>query len=279
MTLLFGLLRFLPLVVLHGLGALAGWAIFLGSPRYRLQLQANLRRAVGEVAARRLQWQAAAHAGRMALELPAIWCRPLPKVLALVREVVGAEHLAAARKKGALIVITPHLGCFEMVGQYCASFAPLTALYRPPRKEALAPLMVKGRARGMMSLAPADLSGVRALLRALKRGENVGLLPDQAPQFGEGVWAPFFCQPAYTMTLASRLTEVSGVRALLVWAERLPWGRGYRLHFSPLPPLAGDAMARAQALNAALEALILQCPAQYLWGYNRYKTPAGVAKP
>jgi len=276
MLILFRLLSRLPLVVLHSLGALAGWAVFIASPNYRALLRANLTRAVGPKAARALQWHAAREAGRMALELPAIWCRPIPDMLKLVREVRGLEHLERARAAGSVAVITPHLGCFELVGQYAASMAPLTALYRPPRKPALRPLIEAGRGRGMMKLAPADLSGVRQLLRTLKRGENVGLLPDQAPQNGEGVWANFFGEPAYTMTLAARLIDQPGVTALFVWAERLPWGRGYRLHISPLPRLEGDPAARAAHLNAAMEALILQCPTQYLWGYNRYKTPAGV---
>ncbi len=279
MLLSFRLLSHLPLVVLHALGSLAGWAAYGLSPTYRRQLRANLALAVGPDAARGLYLSAAAEAGRMVMELPAVWARPLPRVWSLVRELRGFELVERAREAGGILVITPHLGCFEMVGQYCASFAPLTALYRPPRRKSLVPVMLAGRGRGQMSLAPADLSGVRQLLRALKRGENVGILPDQAPQFGEGVWADFFGKPAYTMTLASRLIDQPRVTPLLVWAERLAWGRGYRLHFSALPPLSGDPAARAAQLNAALEALILQCPAQYLWGYNRYKTPAGVKAP
>ena len=275
----FRLLSFLPLALLHALGALAGCAAWILSSRYRHQLRANLALAVGLEAARKIELKAAVEAGRMALELPAIWCRSLARMLSLMREVRGFEHVERARAAGGIIFITPHLGCFEIAGQYCASLGPLTALYRPPRRASLAPVMLAGRRRGQMALAPADLSGVRQLLRALKRGENVGLLPDQAPQVGEGVWADFFGKPAFTMTLASRLIDQPGVTALLMWAERLSWGRGYRMHFSPLPPLTGDAAARATQLNAALEALILQCPAQYLWGYNRYKTPAGAKGP
>ena len=275
----FRLLSFLPLALLHALGALAGCAAWILSSRYRHQLRANLALAVGLEAARKIELKAAVEAGRMALELPAIWCRSLARMLSLMREVRGFEHVERARAAGGIIFITPHLGCFEIAGQYCASLGPLTALYRPPRRASLAPVMLAGRRRGQMALAPADLSGVRQLLRALKRGENVGLLPDQAPQVGEGVWADFFGKPAFTMTLASRLIDQPGVTALLMWAERLSWGRGYRMHFSPLLPLTGDAAARATQLNAALEALILQCPAQYLWGYNRYKTPAGAKGP
>ena len=105
------------------------------------------------------------------------------------------------------------------------------------------------------------------------------MLPDQAPRTGEGVWLPFFGRPAYTMTLAARLTE-TGAIPLLAWGERLPNGQGFRLHFSPpTAPIEGDTIARAACINREMEQLIRQQPAQYLWGYNRYKHPAGAEPP
>jgi KDO2-lipid IV(A) lauroyltransferase len=136
-----------------------------------------------------------------------------------------------------------------------------------------------GRARAQLHLAAADLGGVRTLLKALRRGEAVGMLPDQAPKVGEGRWLDFFGKPAYTMTLAARLTE-SGAAVLMVWAERLPGGAGYHFRLqAPSQPLCGNTEERAQQINHEIEALIRQCPEQYLWGYNRYKRPAGAEAP
>ncbi len=155
---------------------------------------------------------------------------------------------------------------------------PLTVLYRPPRKAALKPLVEGARARGKLFLAPANLGGVRLLLKALKRNETVGVLPDQVPQHGEGVWADFFGKPAYTMTLPAKLQQLSKAPIILAYAERRPRGQGYLLHFVEFGQLAeGSPQQQARALNAAMEALIARCPAQYLWSYQRYKTPAGVA--
>jgi KDO2-lipid IV(A) lauroyltransferase len=129
-------------------------------------------------------------------------------------------------------------------------------------------------------MVPTDISGVRGMLKALRRGETVGILPDQAPSAGEGVWLPFFGKPAYTMTLAGRLTESGRVRVIVGFAERLPHGRGFDLHFAPVEePLVGDTHARAAVINRAAESIIRRCPAQYLWGYNRYKVPAGAEPP
>ncbi|HET7775712.1 MAG TPA: lysophospholipid acyltransferase family protein, partial [Azospira sp.] len=182
-----------------------------------------------------------------------------------------------------IIFLTPHLGCFEITAQYYARQsallrpqAPITVLFRPPKLAWLGRIIAAGRARGEhLKLAPADLSGVRALIRALKRKEAVGLLPDQAPGAGEGKWLPFFGRPAYTMTLAARLSEAGG-RVIFAYAERLPGGRGYHLQLqAPTTPLAGDTVTRAARINEELEGLIRQCPTQYLWGYNRYKRPRG----
>ena len=178
-----------------------------------------------------------------------------------------------------IVFLTPHLGCFEITAQYYASHAPITVLYRPPKYAFLQELIETGRQRENLHLAPADVSGVRSLVKALKRGQAVGLLPDQAPKVGEGVWADYFGKPAYTMTLAARLTE-TGATTIFAWAERLPGGRGYHMRLRPaLSELAGDTKDRACQINREIEALVRECPTQYLWGYNRYKRPAGAEAP
>lgn len=120
-------------------------------------------------------------------------------------------------------------------------------------------------------MAPADLSGVKKLLKALKKGEAIGILPDQTPKAGEGVWVNFFNQPAYTMTLAAKLSQ-SKASVVYAVAERLPKSAGFKLCFyAPQQKLNGSIECRAQMINHDIEMLIATCPAQYLWGYNRFK--------
>jgi KDO2-lipid IV(A) lauroyltransferase len=89
-----------------------------------------------------------------------------------------------------------------------------------------------------------------------------------------GVWAPFFGRDAYTMTLSVRLARQAGATPLLAWGERLPRGRGYVIHLRALrEPLADDMRQAAAQVNAEMERLVRECPAQYLWGYARYKAP------
>jgi Kdo2-lipid IVA lauroyltransferase/acyltransferase len=139
-------------------------------------------------------------------------------------------------------------------------------------------LVEGGRARNNLLLAPATLAGVRILVRELKKGFTVGILPDQTPQQGEGIWVDYFGRPAYTMTLPAKLQQMSGSNVVLTYAERLPKGKGYRVHFVPFGRLPeGSLQAQALAINVAMEQLIARCPAQYFWSYNRYKVPPGVA--
>ena len=280
MVLLFRILSHLPLAWLHRLGALLGWLAWLFSPTYRRHMREYMVLALGETEARRVRSSAIANAGRSALELPRIWLRPLADAVAHVVKVSGWELVeAATRAARGIVYLTPHLGCFEVTAQYLSTHAPITVLYRPPKQAWLQTMIEAGRARSQLRIAAADLAGVRALLKALKRGEAVGMLPDQTPKFGEGRWMNFFGKPAYTMTLAARLTE-SGAAVIMVWAERLPGGAGFHFHLqAPTQPIRGTTEERAQQINHQIEHLIKQCPEQYLWGYNRYKRPRGVEAP
>jgi KDO2-lipid IV(A) lauroyltransferase len=263
----------LPLPLLQALGALLGWAMYGMSPTYRRHLRENLAQAGYRDA--RLRRAAIAEAGKMLVELPLVWLRPRAEVLALVRDIEGLALIDAARAAGRSIVfLTPHLGCFEIAAQVAAERFPITVLYRAPKLAWLQPIIEQGRGQANVRLARAGFSAVRELLGALRRGEAIGILPDQVPGEGEGEWSEFFGKPAYTMTLAARLAARPETECLLACVERLARGAGYVIRVRALPPaLEGESATRR--MNRALEALIRECPGQYLWGYNRYKAPPG----
>jgi KDO2-lipid IV(A) lauroyltransferase len=275
---LFRLIPRLPLAWVHALGAALGWLTYLASPTYRRRLRANLAQAGFDD--RSLRGEAVAQAGRQAIEAAWLWQRPDADLATCVHETPPGSFGALLASPEPLLLLTPHLGGFEAVAQYYgtlpqARLRPMTVLYRVPRKAALRGL-IDSRARSGLLLAPADMRGVRMLMRALKNRQTAGILPDQVPSGGEGCWAEFFGRPAYTMTLPARLASASGARIVFAACERLPRGRGYLLRLTPLEePLTGDLERDTRRLNAVLETLIRQCPAQYLWGYNRYKAPAG----
>lgn len=270
-----------PLAWLHALGSALGWITWALSPSYRRRLAANAALASVSGADRR---RSVAQAGRMVAEVPWLWFMPegerLGERACWEGEALIEEALAAGR---GLLLLTPHLGSFEVAARAAVERfgAPVTVLYRPARKAWLRRLEETARARPGLATAPASLGGVRQMLRALKRGEIVGLLPDQVPPQGQGVWAPFFGQPAYTMTLAARLVQQTGAAVGLIWCERLAGGAGYRVHVAPLaeplPANAGSSEAAqieaARVINRSMEQIIRGLPSQYLWGYARYKSP------
>jgi len=284
MMLLLKLLARLPLPVLHGLGIALGWLIYWAPGRHSARLRSNVFDSglcAPGADCRRLLRRAIGESGKAVVELIAVWLRPYDDVLKLVRGTRGWEHIDAARDAGqGVIVIAPHIGCFEMINLYYAARHPFTAMYKPPRKSFLDQLMLAGRQRGQATLVPTDLSGVRALLAALKRHEGIGILPDQVATGGDGVWAPFLGRPAYTPTLVASLQRKTGAAAFFVAAERLPWGRGYHLHVTPLgETLPEDKAAAALRINQGVEDVVRCFPAQYLWSYNRHKRPGGVPHP
>jgi len=272
------LLARLPLPVIHGLGVCAGWIMFFSSRKYADWTRNNIAAsglADTPAAFRRLLRRNIAETGKSSLETLAIWFRPYEQVLGWVRECRGWEHVETALEKNqGIIFLTPHLGCFEITSLYYGERHPVTVLYRPPRKAWLEPLIHAGRARGQVKLAPTSMQGVRGLLKALKHGEAIGILPDQVPANGEGEWANFFGRPAYTMTLVGKLAKATNATVLTAFGERLPWGRGFIVHFAPM-----QALPETATINYEIEQLVRRKPEQYFWSYQRYKVPDGVTPP
>ena len=272
MLFLFRLLSVWPLGLLHALGAAMGWVTFALSPTYRRRFVANAAQAgysFGEVRA------AVGHAGRMVFEMPRIWLGRLPHCTLVNQACVERAYAAG---KG-VVFLTPHIGCFELsvqcaAQQWSATHGEITVLYRPARQAWLAHILETARNRSGVKAVPTTLSGVRQMIKALRTGAAVGLLPDQVPPQGLGVWSPFFGRDAYTMTLAARLALQTGATVILARCERQPWGRGFTLYLEELaPPLSSGLEVAVQEINAAMERTIRACPRQYLWGYGRYKQP------
>ncbi len=283
MTWLFQLFGRLPLRLNQVVGAVLGRLAWLASARHRNITRANVgnyaRHAKLDDLASLLN-QSIVEQGKGMTELAIAWTAPVERLYSLVTACTGWEHVEAAKAgQRPIIFVTPHLGCYDIAGRYVGGRMPVTVLYRSPKQAWLEPIMQSGRVRSGGSTAAADASGVRALLKTLKAGGNILILPDQVPapeQGGDGVWTDFFGRPAYTMTLLPRIALSTGAAVLFFFAERLPKGAGYHVHIEPTTEtFARDKLIAARQTNAMVEKLVAMAPAQYLWGYNRYKPPAG----
>lgn len=263
-------LKWASLKIIHHLGAVIGGLVFTFNPRTKALVYSNLKQSQllkNQLDIERLAKINAAETGKSLIESLAIWQKNERELLSWVKHCSNWDIVEQALNKGkGLIFLTPHLGCFEITSIYYGSRYPMTVLYRPPKKKFLLSHIIKGRTRTGITLAEANTNGVRKLMQALKRGEAIGILPDQIPAAGEGEWADFFGKPAYTMTLAGKLAEKTGATVIMAFGERLAGGQGYIIHLSEV-----DSIATPTLLNHAIEQQIAEKPEQYLWQYHRYK--------
>ncbi len=272
--LIFRALGLLPLSLLQRLGILLGWIGWLMPGTYKRRAARNIAFAYPEASAS-LQRQSMQQLICMFLELPYLWA---PRNASRLSSLISCDEWplidrTLAEGKG-LILISPHIGCFEMLGPFYSQRHPATVIFKEPRMQWLSTLINRIRLSPQLTLVPANQKGVKGLLRTLMRGQTIGFLPDQVPAEGDGVYAPFFGQPAYTITLVQRMQAVRQTPIFTVGLERLDRARGYHFHVVPMAaPLSEDPTTAAAAMNAALEDMIRRMPAQYLWGYNRYKKP------
>ncbi len=266
----------LPLRALHGLGQAMAAVIWWRQGRSVRIARRNLEICFPQLAEHERQTMlrdTLRHSACTLSELPAIWTRSPQQIEALVRQVSGLDLLNEIHQSGrSVLVLAPHLGCWELLNLYLSARFPLTILYRPPRQAWLEPVLRRVRSRIRATQVRAESNAIRGLFRALRGNGMVGILPDQEPKQGEGVFAPFFGTEALTMVLPSRLIERTDCVPVMMFAERLPRGEGFHVHIlTPPQPLAGsDPVSNASALNAAVEACVRLAPEQYQWIYKRF---------
>jgi len=272
------LLSLLPLRATHALGAVLGELFWLLPTRLRHVTTTNVRRCFPELS--KTAQTTLIHAnlketGKTLLEVGPVWFWNKQRLLDLFAQISGEDAVQQARhEQRGVIFAGPHLGSWELTGVYLSNRYAVTTMYRPPRQRELEPLMVFSRERFGAHLVPTTAAGVRQLFQVLGQGGCVAILPDQDPGEGSGVFAPFFGQPAYSMTLLSRLARKTNAAVFFVYAQRLPQAAGYHLHFVPAHPdiAHADAEIAARHLNAGVEACVRTLPGQYQWGYKRFKT-------
>jgi Kdo2-lipid IVA lauroyltransferase/acyltransferase len=278
---LFRWLAKIPLPWMQALGGVLGTLVWWSSKSYREQFKRNADLLDLSPEARR---KALVNAGAMLTELPWMWLRSPSITTQSHVSWDGLELFEASLAKGkGVIILSPHLGCWEIGAQMVAerfgpTHGPMLAMYRPPRKAWIAPLVESARNREHLETVPASPQGIRAIVRCLRRGGFTAVLPDQVPPQGQGIWASFLGQPAYTMTLAVKLAEQTGATLLMCWCERKPKGQyvGHLSELTELNALKGEDRSlenMVQAMNDGVERLVRSAPEQYLWGYARFKKP------
>ncbi len=291
-----GVVRALPHATARAAGRRIGALAWRVLRRHRRIAEDNLAHALPELdAAERRQIARGAFehfgmamtdsvsAGRFDLEA---LCRRL--------ELVGWENLqeaearSAERTGGGLLVLTAHLGLWEMAAYPTGIYGgPLQVIGRPLDNPWLDRELVRSRERFGNELVSKH-GAVRRMLKALARGHRVGLLIDQRARPGEGIWVPFFGRPAYTTPVLARLSLRTGTPVVSVYGSARPGGR-YRVEVaSVIDPedvtadgFEGDGavveLTRRYMEDA--ERMIRRHPDQWLWMHERWKVPRGESPP
>ena len=279
-------LALLPLPLVRGVGQLLGSFAWAANRRMARTTRVNLELCFPGLtpgARASLGKASMQHTLQTVMEAGAVWLWPVPRALELVQEVSGLPLLEAAHESGkGVLVIAPHLGNWELFGLFLnnCGCGQSWQLYQPPDSPELDRFIYQARSRGGASMVATDNSGVGELLKALRRGEIVGILPDQVPPPSGGEFATFFGRPALTMTLFNRLQQKTGARVLVGVAVRS--GAGFHVHIiEPDPEIyAKDMPAALEGLNASIEKIVREYPEQYQWEYKRFKRqPAGGTSP
>jgi len=214
-------------------------------------------------------------------ELAWVWHHPAPTLA-----ITHGQHAAfddALAQQQPVIVLAPHLGCWEALNYWLASKANMHAMFMPSGLDHLDRLIRHSRETLGSTMHPATARGVVSLVRAMKKEHAItAILPDQVAEPNAGMFADFFRVPAWTATLSSKLIQQTGARVFMAFAKRLPKGRGYQvIMHEPHPDIySSDLQASLNALNRSIESLIAEAPEQYLWSYKRFRVrPAGVPDP
>jgi KDO2-lipid IV(A) lauroyltransferase len=273
----------LSLPTSHRLGRFLGYLMLKIPNKQRRNALINIHLCLTDLSedeALRFRQRSLVEYGKTYFEIAYLWLRPASEVLSLIQGTSGREFVEPNDGRG-VIVLSPHLGAWELAGLYLSSLGPTTTFYKPQRF--LDAMIQAARGRLGATLAPTTSHGIRRLVQALRRGEYVGILPDQEPKGKTGaVFAPFFGVPAYTMLLVNRLARATNARVVFLFAERLPDGGGYHIHCIQAPEgiASEDEVEAATALNQGVEQCVRICPEQYIWPYKRFRSrPEGFPNP
>ena len=273
-------LAFFSIKTCHRAGRLIGLLSLITPNRNRFVTEKNIELCFPLMSAQQQQQLARnslIEMGKTFTEAGPMWKWPKEKLFNLIKSVHGEELLQQALKsQHGVILALPHLGNWELLGIYCSTNYTTTSMYQKPKLKQLDAIIKYGRERLGANLVPADNTGVRAMLKALKNNGVVCILPDQEPNTGTGIFAPFFGLQAYSMTLISRLAKKTQASVILAYTKRLASGEGYEIIFTDLPEMSEKVKAETLDdsvvyLNNELEKTIRDLPEQYQWSYKRFR--------
>lgn len=268
----------------QAVGAAIGYLMWRLPNRSRQVVEINLTHCFPELTAEQRQQLARRSLisiGKTLTESACAWIWPAKRSLQHIVEVEGQAHLEQALKSGrGVVLISSHLGNWELLLQFVCTLCQPIILYRPPKLEAVDQLLVRQRSQLGNQLAPSTREGILSLIKTVRHGGVAGIAADPEPSLSSGLFVPFFGVPALTSKFVPSLVHDRQAEALFLHALRRSDGQ-YRVVIEPAEPaLYGeDLTAAVTALNAGIEKQVRAAPEQYMWNMKRFKKrPEGEKK-
>jgi len=217
--------------------------------------------------------------GMMMVEFALGWLGSDRRMAALPTTIEGLEHLEAARARGkGVLLVGGHFSHLELCARLVSQRIRIAGMYR--RMDSTVFEWVVLRARLRYAAAMFEKDDIRGTVKYLRAGGTLWYAPDQDMRSKDTVFVPFFGVPAATITATHHLARLSGAAVIPFFHRRLPDGSGYVLRLAaPLENFpSADVLDDTARVNACIEQMVREAPAQYLWVHKRFKTrPPGAA--
>ena len=269
------LLHWLPLPVLGRLGKALGTLLFYTLSARRHVTLTNLRLCFPEKTEAERKAIARAHFqkfARSALERSVLWWASEKRLqkLMVIEPALPIDEFNA----GPVIILCPHFVCLDVAGAAIAMQVSASSMYMPQRNKAFDEALLKGRSRFKPQRLVTRHDGIKPILRALRERRPYFMLPDMDFGLHDAEFIPFFGNPAATLVALPRLAAAAKAKVIPVVATFLPNYRGWKVTFYPAwENYPGeDVIAAARQMNAFIEDLIREAPADYFWAHRRFKT-------
>lgn len=210
--------------------------------------------------------------GRMLIEFALAWFGSDERIAAIPCRITGLEHLEAARAQGrGVLLVGGHFSHLELCARLVSQRIRISGMYRVMDDPVFEAAVLAARLHYAEAMFTKD--ELRATVKYLKRGGTVWYAPDQDMRGKESVFVPFFGEPASTITATHHLARLSGALVLPFFHKREADG-SYSLRLeAPLADFpSADINTDTARVNQAIEAMVREAPAQYLWLHKRFKT-------
>jgi Kdo2-lipid IVA lauroyltransferase/acyltransferase len=284
------LLSLLPDFILYPLGVTGGWLAYLLDRRHVRVGMRNLEIAFPErsVAARRRILRASyINIGRSCAEyvrLGGFFYRRILRKVSYDRFAYWGEIQRRYPGKGGL-VLTAHFGNFEwFMATHAMHGYQIWLVHHTQRFVAGDALISFIRERAGIRIIRKH-AAARAVMKALRAGDVIGIPFDQNAKRSEATFVPFFNEIAATATGLARLVAISGAPVIPAFIVRQPDHRTHLIEIQDEIPIqrsadpAADIEENTHRFVKAVESMVRRYPEQFLWMHRRYKTrPPGAPK-